>query len=288
MLSAVIGLLRCPHCTAALSLAGASLKCSNGHAFDIARQGYVNLLSGDAHTGTADSLDMVKAREAFLSAGHFAGIRQIVVDTASDAVAEAKTDMSEGCVIDVGAGTGYYLAGVLDRLPSRVGLALDISKYAIRRAAKAHNRVGAVVCNAWGALPVRDGCAALVMSVFAPRNAQEFRRVLRPQGRLIVVTPTPHHLGELVAVLGLVQVDEIKQLRLNKKLGAHFALVRSATLEKPLALTLDEVIALVGMGPSARHLAADQLRRRTDRLGGASADPVSVTVSVAVSLYRPL
>jgi 23S rRNA (guanine745-N1)-methyltransferase len=66
-----------------------------------------------------------------------------------------------GCVVDVGAGTGYYLAVVLERLTDRVGLALDVSKYALRRAARAHRRVGAVACDVWHGLPVATDSAAV-------------------------------------------------------------------------------------------------------------------------------
>ncbi|MDF1543430.1 MAG: hypothetical protein P1P71_10015, partial [Anaerosomatales bacterium] len=73
MLADVIGCLACPHCGGALALAeaGRTMRCDAGHSFDIARQGYASLLAGDAHTGTADTAEMVAAREAFLSAGHY-------------------------------------------------------------------------------------------------------------------------------------------------------------------------------------------------------------------------
>ncbi|MFH0915211.1 MAG: 23S rRNA methyltransferase [bacterium] len=313
----LVSFLRCPHCGGEFAAAPYSLQCANGHSFDIARQGYVNLLPGGASTGTADTAAMVAAREAFLGAGHFAGLRQMVAETAarvtpvSDASAPpaSRSDTSPSCIIEVGAGTGYYLAGVLERLPDRLGLALDLSKFALRRAAWAHGRIGAVVCDTWTRLPVRDGCAALVLDIFAPRNASEFRRALEPEGRLIVVTPTQRHLAELIPTLGLVSIDSTKQKRLDQKLASDFALVESARHEKSLALAPHEIAAAVGMGPSSRHLQDDELGRRIDRLAlsapraasgaapGAAPEPVrerslpvtiSVTVSVSISVYRPL
>ena len=85
--------------------------------------------------------------------------------------------------------------------------------------------MAAVVCDAWQALPVADGVAALVLDVFAPRNPPEFRRVLRPGGKLLVVTPTARHLSELVTGLGLLSVDERKPERLEQALGADFVLL---------------------------------------------------------------
>ena len=79
--------------------------------------------------------------------------------------------------LDLGAGTGRQLARVLDALPRRHGIALDVSRPALQRAARAHPRIGAVGCDIWGALPVRSAAAALVLNVFAPRNGDEIARV---------------------------------------------------------------------------------------------------------------
>ncbi len=290
--AAALSFLRCPVCGTGFSVADHSLRCETGHSYDIARQGYVNLLPGDARPGTADTADMVAAREGFLESGHFAGLRRLIAEAAGRAVAEAGggsgagaggSDAAGGCIVEVGAGTGYYLAGVLDHLPGAVGLALDISKFAARRAARAHERMAAVVCDAWKALPITDGAADLVLDVFAPRNPAEFRRILRPDGRLLVVTPTAGHLRELVAALGLVTVDERKAERLEQALGADFAPVSSEGYEELLLLGAAEAAAVVEMGPSARHLSADELRTRLAALGG----PLTATLSVTVATYSP-
>src|SRR5579859_1324075 len=137
MLHDIVPWLRCPLCRAELTLDQSSLRCPARHAFDVARQGYANLLPGGAHTGTGDTAAMVAARVDFLGAGHYAPI--------ADALAAAVPAGTEH-VVDLGAGTGSYLARVLDAVPAAHGLALDISKFALRRAAKAHPRAGAVVC----------------------------------------------------------------------------------------------------------------------------------------------
>ena len=71
MLSSALDLLRCPHCDGALVRDNATVRCEAGHSFDIARQGYLSLLPGDAELGSADTAAMVTARSAFLGAGHF-------------------------------------------------------------------------------------------------------------------------------------------------------------------------------------------------------------------------
>jgi 23S rRNA (guanine745-N1)-methyltransferase len=296
----VVDLLSCPHCGAGLAQAGSALRCPRSHSFDIARQGYVNLLPAGSRTDTADNASMVQARDAFLKAGHFAGLLETLAETTSHAAAEADRATpavatgrapARGCVIDVGTGTGYYLAGVLDRLPDRVGLALDLSKFALRRAARAHERIGAVACDVWRRLPVRDGSAAIVLDVFAPRNPPEFARVLEADGRLIVVTPTRDHLRELVSSLGLLTVDQRKQERLSDTLAAYFTPTESAGYEGSLALAPEEVMALVRMGPSAHHLRTEELADRVTRLAATPRSPsaeMTVTASVTVSVYRLL
>ena len=80
-LAAVIAYLRCPVCAGPLHPGGSRLACGRGHSFDIARHGYLNLTTGRAGAGTADSSAMVAARERFLGRGHYQPL------AAADAVA---------------------------------------------------------------------------------------------------------------------------------------------------------------------------------------------------------
>ncbi len=281
MLDGVIQYLACPHCRAAMSREGSSLRCRSGHVFDIARQGYVSLLAAGTRPDMGDTADMVRARASFLSAGHFAAVAEGLAEAASDALAAGSP---EGCVVDAGAGTGYYLAKVLDRLPDRVGLALDASKTALRAAARAHDRAGAVGCDVWNRLPVADNAAVLALNVFAPRNGAEFRRVLRgPAARLLVVAPNRDHLAELIGVLGLLTVDEHKEERLERTLRPHFELVERRAIGKTLRLAHSDVAAAIAMGPSAWHADKTALAN----LIGDLPDPAPVTVSVTLSVFRP-
>jgi 23S rRNA (guanine745-N1)-methyltransferase len=274
----VLDLLRCPHCGAALALTGGTVACAKGHSFDVARQGYLSLLTGDARLGSADTAAMVAAREAFLGAGHLEPLAEALAAEAERALAGG----APGCVVDLGAGTGWYLARVLERLPGRQGLALDLSKHALRRAARAHTRIGAVACDAWRPLPVRDDVAALALSVFAPRDGAEIARVLRPGSALVLVTPTAAHLGALVSALDLLTVDARKDERLEAKLDPHLALERRAGLEWQVPLGPTDIANAVAMGPSARHADRDDLDARIVELP----QPFEVTASVTISVYR--
>jgi 23S rRNA (guanine745-N1)-methyltransferase len=262
--------LRCPVCGGGLARADTTLRCPRGHSFDIARQGYVDLSTGRMpHSG--DTAEMVAARAGFLAAGHF--------DVISAALTEAAGQRT-GLVVDAGTGTGKYLAAVLEGSPDRVGLGLDVSKPALRRAARAHPRAGAALADLWRPLPLADASAALVLNVFAPRNGPEFRRVLQPDGDLLVVTPAADHLAELVETLGLLRVDPNKAQRVTGSLGAWFTAAGSAAHRRTMTLTHDEVRTLVGMGPSAWHADADRLA------DGIAALPATVAVTAAVQVTR--
>lgn len=271
MLADVLPYLRCPLCRLELVELDAAVRCPRGHSFDRAKQGYVHLTANPvAHSG--DSTQMVEARAGFLAAGHY----DFIARALSDAV-----PATDGLVVDIGAGTGYHLAAVLDGCPDAVGLAVDVSKPALRRAARAHPRLGAVLGDTWRELPVADRAASVLLNVFAPRNGPEFARVLAPDGVLLVVTPTGDHMGELVAALGLLTVDPAKEERVAATLSPWFAERATEIREKPLLLSRAEVVGLIGMGPSAWHLDPGELSARIAPLP----EPVAVTARVRLSSY---
>jgi 23S rRNA (guanine745-N1)-methyltransferase len=189
---------------------------------------------------------------------------------------------SAGCVVDLGAGTGWQLARVLDALPRRPGVALEVSRYALRRAARAHPRIGAVGCDIWGGLPVRSAAAALVLNVFAPRNGPEMARVMAPDALLIVVTPTARHLEELIGPLRLLSVDPSKDERLERELDEGFEIVSRDVREWRMGLGARDLEPLVMMGPSAFHAKQAELRTRIQALP----ERVEASASVTLRLCR--
>jgi 23S rRNA (guanine745-N1)-methyltransferase len=264
-----VDLLRCPVCAGALEEGDGVLRCAEGHSFDVARQGYVNLVPGPG-----DTAEMVEARDAFLSAGHFARLTNALEEAAREAG-------GDGAVVDLGAGTGHHLARLLDALPERTGVAIDSSTAALRRAARAHPRAAAVGADAWRDLPLRAGTAALILSVFAPRNPTEMARVLAPRGAVLAVTPTTRHLFELVGPLGLLSVPEDKSDRLDEQLGSHFALSERRSVEHAMFLNREEAAQLIRMGPSAWHVDEQTVAERLALLP----DPLTVTASMTLSRY---
>ena len=279
---AVLDLLRCPLCGQGFADDGGGVRCATGHRFDLARQGYLNLL-GSRPPAHADTAAMVAARGRFLASGAYAPVADALVAAARAGLAAARSSRTAApALLEAGAGTGYYTAALLEGLGGRA-VALDISAAAARRAARAHPAAAAVVADAWAGLPLGDGVVDVVASVFAPRNPAEFARVLRPDGVLVVVTPRSAHLQELRAALGLLDVDPVKQERLAAGLADGFTPAGEVDVRYEAAWSRSRVVDLVAMGPNAFHLDDAAVRERAAGLP----DPVTTTVAVAVSTWRP-
>ncbi|GHD99007.1 putative RNA methyltransferase [Streptomyces alanosinicus] len=273
-LAPFLDLLRCPTCRVPrLRPDRGALRCRAGHTFDLARHGYAGLLTGTRAT-SGDDAAMARSRDRFLATGGYGPVRRAVAGLAAVALP------GRGTVVDAGCGTGYYLAGVLDRVPGARGLGLDTSVRALRSAARVHGRAAAASWDVFRPFPLADGAADVVLDVFAPRNPAEFHRILRPAGRLVVVRPTARHLAELRGrVPSMVTVDPAKEHRLHQALDPYFEAAETERVEYRLSLTGPELSDLVGMTPSARHADPDDLARG-DRL------PDRVTVSVLATGYR--
>lgn len=182
---------RCPHCGEHLSVDGTTSRCPNGHAFDVAKEGYVNLLPGGRlrGRGSGDDDEMVRARRSVFDAGLYAPI----IDRVAQIVATAEPVT----VLDAGCGEGSYLAAATS-VTGAFGVGIDISRAAVRLAARRHVTHRYAVASSYR-LPVDDGAFDALINVFSPRSFDEMFRVVRPGGLAVVVTPGPDHLHELKA-----------------------------------------------------------------------------------------
>lgn len=235
-------LLACPHCRGGLVLSDHGLSCAEGHHYDLARQGYVNLLDGP-EPGNADTAAMLAARDRVHAAGLF---EHVAFDVQHKLFGRPH-------ILEVGAGTAYYLVRALGDDPDAVGIALDVSKAAARVAARVDPRIAAVVADVWRPLPIRDHCLDAVLCVFAPRNLAEFARVLRPDGRLVVVTPQAEHLGGLRDRHGLLAVPPGKADQLLLAAAEFFEPLATTGLLKRTPVSADLASDLIAMGPNAFH-----------------------------------
>ena len=258
------------------------LVSTTGHSYDVAKQGYVTLASGAGLNHEGDSPEMVASREAFLSRGHFAPFVETVTERVLDALSHGSlVDDSQPTILEVGAGTGYYLSHTLDAVENSRGVGVDIAVPAAKHLAKSHPRVGAVVADVWTGLPLQDASVDVITVIFAPRNSAEFARVLRDEGEVIVLTPQQGHLDELREPLGILGVEDGKVDRLLEQSRGHLEQVGDGELiEFPMRLDREAIAAQVGMSPSARHIEPEVLAQRVAAL------PETMEVTARAQLTR--
>jgi 23S rRNA (guanine745-N1)-methyltransferase len=259
-----------------------TLVSDSGHSYDVARQGYVTLAGGAGLRYSGDDAEMIQARETFLSGGHFAPFVESVTENVNSALDDADVpEDASPSLVEIGAGTGYYLSHTLDSIEHSRGVGIDVSVPAAKRLAHCHPRVGAVVADAWSRLPLRDGSVDAVTVIFAPRNAAEFARVLAPEGQVVVLTADSGHLAELRGPLGIIDVEEGKVERMIAQASGHLVPVGDPeTVEFSMLLDQASIAAQIGMSPSARHIHPRVLAERIAEL------PETMTVTARASITR--
>lgn len=236
-----MSLLMCPVCRQALHLVENAWRCENGHSYDVAKQGYVNLhVVQHKHSKTpGDTPESVLARREFLQAGFYQPLQQTVVALLQQ--------LQPKSVLDIGCGEGYYTSAMQGCTDQCVGV--DIAKTAIQRAAKLNENVTWVV-GTGATLPVQDRTIDVCTSLFSPIPQSEIVRVLRENGYLIVVTPAPRHLYELREAL-FEQVTLHEPQKFVEQLAAQFKLVQSQCVEVPMLLDQYALKNLIAMTPYA-------------------------------------
>lgn len=292
MESAAVNALLCPHCGESFNVpsnTATSLVCPQGHSFDIAKQGYLNLLTGHGTKFASDSAAMVEARDAFLTGGHYQPLANALAELVQQLLPASNVASAPPLIVDAGTGTGWYLHQILsgvngDKQSHVSAVGMDISKFALRRAARRNPLAANIVWDLWRDLPLGASTADVVLVVFAPRNASEFARILKPGGTLVVVTPLPHHLAEVAAEAGMLGIQKDKESALVDSLAEHFALADSRELELALELSPSDVGQVALMGPAGHHLDPVELGERLAHLV-----PVTkTTAAFRISTFRLL
>ena len=190
----------CPVCQTPITTTEDGGVCRKGHRFDRARSGYMHLLPANRKhaKNPGDDKLMVDARRKFLDKGYY----RPLADTVSRLAGEwlANLPHQTPCVLDAGCGEGYYTTLLYDALCQRGMepdiLGVDISKLALDKAAKRQKAIFYVVASVFH-LPVPDACCDLLCSLFSPYCSEEYQRVIRPGGAMLLVIPGENHLWEL-------------------------------------------------------------------------------------------
>lgn len=180
--------LLCPVCRAPLARGERTYACPAGHSFDIARHGYVNLLSGKP-PAVGDNREMIEARRRTLESGIYAPLRAALSEAAAEGGA---------LYLDAGCGEGYYTEALARGADATVGI--DISKEALRAAHRRLPDATLAVASVYH-LPLADSAVSLLSCIFAPAATEEYRRVLAPGGLFLWVIPGKRHLFEMKTIL---------------------------------------------------------------------------------------
>lgn len=231
--------LICPLCRSPLQAHDKSQRCANNHSFDIAREGYLNLLLVQQKKSKepGDNPEMVKARREFLQAGHYQPL--------SDAAIALLQPLHAQTLVDIGCGEGYYTQA-FSRIAADI-LGFDIAKPAVQLAAKKHPALSWLVAS--GALiPVADGSADIVTSLFSPIPVAEMARILKDGGHVLVVRPADTHLWTVrEALFGEVQAHQPDKFL--EELSPLFELQQQQEIRFKLELDQSALKNLLAMTP---------------------------------------
>ncbi|WP_322803809.1 23S rRNA (guanine(745)-N(1))-methyltransferase [Vibrio alfacsensis] len=188
---------QCPLCHQSLALTAKTFKCENNHQFDLAKEGYVNLMPAHHKRSKdpGDNKEMMQARRRFLEGNHYDPMRQEVARLCTK-----YTEGTEHQLLDIGCGEGYYTNQVQQSLRAQSDDAsvygLDISKIAIRYASKRYPNCDFSVASSHR-LPFSDNSLDAILRIYAPCKAEELQRVIKDNGVIITVTPAARHLYQL-------------------------------------------------------------------------------------------
>lgn len=243
--------LLCPVCHQVLEKIGSAYRCSQNHSFDIARQGYVNLLTvsqkHSLHPG--DTREQVLARRAFLETNTYAPIVETLIDT-------AKKYNGHGPILDVGCGEGYYSSQLRNALDCEL-VGLDISKEAVRCAASKY-KAATWICATASRIPLPDKAAGILTSLFALTLPDEFHRCLMPDGLFLQVLAAEDHLTGLKSIIYPELLHKQKQ---TQPVLPGFSCLESIPIRFPISVSGPQVQNLFSMTPHVYRVSKEGLMR---------------------------
>lgn len=231
-----MNLFACPLCSERLTRAGGALRCCNSHSFDLAREGYVNLLPSHHRRSKnpGDNAEMVAARGRFLELGHYQPLQESLMSTID-------TARLAGPVVDLGCGEGYFTAALSRNVSPVYGI--DVSKPAVKAASKRSESLSLAVASS-SRLPLVAQTFAAATVLMAPIS-HDVLRILVPGGLLYRVTPAPDHLDELKRIV----YREARPHRRAKTVLPEFVLTGSQRVTFQTPLTMQSRGDLLGMTP---------------------------------------
>ena len=279
-------ILQCPVCKKLL-LNADGYQCSNNHTFDVAREGYVNLLlAHKKHSKEpGDSPEMIQSRRRFLDLGHYNRISDGINEAIADTLVRPEHDQAYR-ILDAGCGEGFYLKRLKEALTRRLGdnlpidyYGVDISKFAVRQATKRDRTIDWFVASIID-LPFVPSSFDVVLSVFSPVQFPEFARVLHEAGMLVIVSPGPRHLNGLREIIYPVAREHGESALIERAKGL-FMLSTATRVNYQIELTSSvEIMDLLAMTPYFWNIDLNT-KAKVEKL-----DRLALDVDVNISVFK--
>lgn len=257
---------KCPNCSQALTLNADShpktYSCTNQHSFDVAREGYLNLLLAQhkRSRNPGDSGDMIRSRQRFLGAGYYRPLSDAIVNQVANSAAGFNQ-----ALIDLGCGEGHYMQELRNGSSKASAdlklLGIDISKFAVRLAAKRKMDARLVVDSAFN-IPLFENRIDTAISVFSPISSAETARILKPNGTLIMVGPGEQHLSGLTE---LIYDKTVPHAGNPLDSAAQFTLQESIEIKGDISVKGSDILDLLTMTPYYWHSRPEQQEMLTKR-----------------------
>lgn len=277
--------LICPLCRQALSNSEKRWHCSNNHSFDIAKQGYTNLLpvQNKKSLQPGDSADMVAARWRFLNANYYQLVSDQINDTIVQWINQQPNHPLPLQLVDAGCGEGYYTSKLSQALTAHAIeqqiVGIDISKFATLAAAKRDKSIQWFVANS-NHIPVSDHSADILMSLFSPLVASEFHRCLKPEGLLLTASTGADHLIELRELI-YERIND-KVFEPAKALDPQFTQQQRQSIKTRITLNDNQTLLdLLAMTPHYWRASPDKKRQL------AEVNQLTVTLDIELQGYQP-
>ena len=275
-------LFQCPVCSKPLYRGIKQYYCRKKHQFDIARRGYVNLLLPH-HIGAGvpgDDREMVRSRRDFLNKGFYENfsdrLNEIIL---SDAPGAGESGFN---LLDAGCGEGYYIWRLSELVAASGGregvnlYGIDVSKPAIHYASGRGRSIYFAVASTYHT-PVLSSCMDYILCIFAPKDEGQFRRILKPEGKLVIAAPGPRHLFSLRKEL----YEEPELIGTRGTAGAGFKLINKVNVTYQIHLKDSvDIVNLLMMTPYWRHVDSQTV----EKIG--KKDELVTEVDINIKVYQ--
>ncbi|EDM44644.1 ribosomal RNA large subunit methyltransferase A [unidentified eubacterium SCB49] len=275
-----MSILTCPYCNTAIQPANkTTYRCENNHSFDLAKQGYLNLLPVNKKKSKdpGDNEMMILARRNFLELGFYDPLILRIKKLINEQLSFRKKAV---VALDAGCGEGYYSEKALNHLHGlhTTIYGTDISKHAVKNAAKKYKNNTYFVSSIYD-LPIAKRSTHLILSVFSPIMPAEFKRILSSKGYAIVVSPASNHLNEMAALIYETVKPHTTTVVENMSVEFDHVLAERCTFTIAIK-NAEDLLALLKMTPYYWSTGIERLENITNK------NELSVTCDFNIDIFQ--